>query len=60
MKSRCRRDEILGRSSSDEIVRFAHDEIKSVLNSRAKHGFHHKVISSPDRAISPVRKDGFN
>jgi len=58
VKSRLRRNEILGLQSSDEIVRFAHDEIKSVLQPDEV-GFHHEVISST-KWIYPVRKDGFS
>ena len=45
--------------SPDEIVRFARDEIKSVLQPDEV-GFHHEVISSTLAWIYPVRKDGFS
>ena len=43
---------------SDEIVRFAHDEIKSVLQPDEV-GFHHEVISFT-KWIYHVCKDGFS
>ena len=52
------RGEIFGLASSDEIVCFAHGEIKSVLHPPAG-GFHREAISPPDRAISPVRRTDF-
>ena len=42
----------------DEIVRFARDEIKSVLQPDEV-GFHREAISST-KWIYPVRKDGFS
>ena len=52
MKSRLWRNEILGLQSSDEIVRFARDEIKSVLQPDEV-GFHHEAISSTEGGFHP-------
>ena len=59
VKSRRTRGEIFG--LRPQVKSFASLTVK--LNpsiTRTKCGFHHEVISPPDRAIYPVRKDGFS
>ena len=57
MKSR-ERDEI--RASSDEIFGMPPQMKLNPSSYPDEVGFHHEVISSHDRGIYPVRKDGFS